>query len=318
MADNKLAVIAIGGNSLIVDNKPALPDQYKAVVATVKHIVDVIEQGWRVLVTHGNGPQVGYLLLRSEMALRHAGLHPLPLLNCVADTQGNNGFMIQQALGNELRRRGLADKTATIVTQVEIDPNDPKFQDPDKFVGGFYSAEEVEKIRVENPTWIMKEDSNRGYRRVVPSPKPVKIIEMEALRIMLDNGYNVVVGGGGGIPVIWSGDGYLGVDAVIDKDLTSRLIANSLGADLFVISTGVDTVSINFGTPQQEALTMVDVDTLQKHMDDGQFPKGSMGPKIQAASDFIRQGGKEVIITSPDNLGKAICEGAGTHIVARK
>lgn len=316
MADHKLAVIAIGGNSLILDDKPALPDQYQAVVATVKHIVDVIQEGWRVLVTHGNGPQVGYLLLRSEMANRHAGLHFLPLLNCVADTQGNIGFMIQQALGNELLRRGLTPKTATVVTQVEVDPRDPKFQDPDKFIGGFYENGEAEKIRRENPTWILKEDSNRGVRRVVPSPKPVRVVEMDAIRSMLDDGYHVIGGGGGGIPVVWRDDGYRGVDAVIDKDLTSRLIATALNADLLVISTGVDNVSINFGTPQQERLTKIGVDALQKHMDEGQFPKGSMGPKIQAAIEFIRQGGKEVVITSPGNLGKAISEGAGTHIFA--
>lgn len=317
MANHKLAVIAIGGNSLILDNKPALPDQYRAVVATVKHIVDVIQEGWRVLITHGNGPQVGYLLLRSEMANRHAGLHFLPLLNCVADTQGNIGFMIQQALGNELRRRGLQPKTATVVTQVEIDSNDPKFQDPDKFIGGFYTKEEAEKLRNENPDWILKEDSNRGFRRVVPSPKPVKVVEMDAIRSMLDNGYNVIAGGGGGIPVIWDEEGYHGVDAVIDKDLTSRLIANSLEADLFVISTGVDNVSINFATPQQEELTNVGIDAMQKYLDEGQFPRGSMGPKIQAAIDFIREGGKEVIVTSPSNLGQAISHGAGTHILAQ-
>lgn len=315
MANRKLAVIAIGGNSLILNDKPAIPDQYLAVVETVKHIVDVIEDGWRVLITHGNGPQVGYLLLRSEMAHRYAGLHFLPLLNCVADTQGNIGFMIQQAMHNELKRRGLAPRTVTVITQVEVDPGDPKFQDPDKFIGGFYDAAEAEKLRRDNPGWNLKEDSNRGFRRVVPSPKPVRIVELEAIRGLLDDDYNVIGGGGGGIPVIMGETGYLGVDAVIDKDLTSRLLASALGADLFVISTGVDNVAINFGTPQQETLRSIDVDTLQRHMDAGQFPKGSMGPKIQAAIDFIREGGKEVIITSPANLGKAICDGEGTHIV---
>ena len=316
MANHKLAVIAIGGNSLILDDKPAIPDQYQAVMATVKHIADVIEDGWKVLITHGNGPQVGYLLLRSETAHRYTGLHFLPLLNCVADTQGNIGFMIQQAMENELRRRGLPAKTVAIVTRVEVDPQDPKFQDPDKFIGGFYDSREIENIRRENPAWTLKEDSNRGFRRVVPSPKPVKIVELDALRSMLDRGYNVIGGGGGGIPVIMDGKGYMGVDAVIDKDLTSRLLANSLGADLFVISTGVDAVCVNFGTPQQRELTKIGVDDLQKYMDEGQFPKGSMGPKIQAAIDFIREGGKEVIITSPSNLGKAIREGKGTHILS--
>ncbi len=316
MAGSKLAVIAIGGNSLILDNKAAIHDQYRAVMETVKYIVDVIEDGWRVVVTHGNGPQVGYLLLRSEMAHRHAGLHFLPLLNCVADTQGNIGFMIQNALDNELRRRKLPAKTGAIVTRVRVDEDDPKFRDPDKFVGGFYEAGEVEKLLTENPGWTLKEDLNRGFRRVVPSPLPVEIVELEAIRGMLDAGYNVIGGGGGGIPVILEGDGYRGVDAVVDKDLTSRLLAESLGADLLVISTGVANVAVNFGKPEQENLGRIDVDTLQKHMDEGQFPKGSMGPKIQAAIDFIRRGGAKVIITSPPNLGRAIREGAGTHVVA--
>ncbi len=316
MTGSKLAVIAIGGNSLILDNKAAIHDQYQAVMETVKYIVDVIEDGWRVVVTHGNGPQVGYLLLRSEMAHRYAGLHFLPLLNCVADTQGNIGFMIQNALDNELRRRKLPAKTTAVVTRVRVDADDPKFRDPDKFVGGFYGAAELEKLRRDNPTWTLKEDSNRGFRRVVPSPLPVEIVELEAIRGMLDAGYNVIGGGGGGIPVILEEDGYRGVDAVVDKDLTSRLLAESLGADLLVISTGVDNVAVNFGKPEQENLARIDVDTLQKHMDEGQFPKGSMGPKIQAAIDFIRRGGAEVIITSPQNLGRAIREGAGTHVVA--
>ncbi|MDR1534471.1 MAG: carbamate kinase [Planctomycetota bacterium] len=317
MADYKLAVIAIGGNSLILDDKPAIADQYHAVVATARHVADVIEDGWRILITHGNGPQVGYLLLRSEMANRYCGLHFLPLLNCVANTQGNIGFMIQLALGNELSRRGLSPKTVTIVTQVEVDPRDPKFLDPDKYIGGFYDGVEIEKIRRDNPAWMLREDSNRGFRRVVPSPKPIKILELDAIRSMLDNGYNVIGGGGGGIPVVKVGEEYHGVDAVIDKDLTSRLMANSLGADLFVISTGVDAVSVNFGTPRQEELTKISVGSLQKYMDEGQFPKGSMGPKIQAAMDFIRQGGREVIITSPANIGNAIRDGKGTHIFAQ-
>ena len=316
MSDSKLAVIAIGGNSLILDNKAAIHDQYQAVVATVKYIVDVIEDGWRVVITHGNGPQVGYLLLRSEMAHRHAGLHFLPLLNCVADTQGNIGFMIQTALDNELRRRGLPSKTAAMVTRVRVDAADPKFRDPDKFIGGFYEVGEVESVRAENPGWVLKEDSNRGFRRVVPSPLPVEIVELEAIRGMLNAGYNVIGGGGGGIPVVLDEDGYRGVDAVVDKDLTSRLLAESLGADVLVISTGVDNVAINFGTPKQENLNKIDIGSLQKYLDEGQFPKGSMGPKIQAAIDFIRRGGAGVIITSPPNLGRAIREGAGTHVVS--
>lgn len=311
----KLAVIAIGGNSLILDNKPSIPDQYKAITETVIHIADVIQNGWQVLVTHGNGPQVGYLMLRSEMGKRYANLHPLPLLNCVADTQGNIGFMIQQALSNELLRRGMPAKATTVVTQVQVDADDPKFSSPDKFIGGFYDGDNFEKIKEENPEWNMKKDANRGHRRVVPSPKPVDVVELDAIEILLNSGYAVIAGGGGGIPVIRNVRGeYQGVDAVIDKDLVSRLLANRLNAELLLISTGVENVAINFGTDRQEALRDVTVSTMQKYLDEGHFPQGSMGPKAQAAIDFINEGGKEAIITNPANIGKAITGAVGTRV----
>jgi carbamate kinase len=314
----KLAVIAIGGNSLILDqSKISVAAQYGAVTETVRHIADVIASGWQVVVTHGNGPQVGFLLLRSEIARQHAGLHLLPLVNCVADTMGGIGYQIQQALHNELKRRRLPANTVTLITQVVVDPADPKFKDPDKFVGEFYDAKDSASVQLNHPDWIMKKDSNRGLRRVVPSPRPIEVVELAAVKSLADSGFHIIAAGGGGIPVLHKSNGdYAGIDAVIDKDLVSCLIANQLGADLLVISTGVARVAINYGTPQAEELGRVDIATLRKHMSDGQFPAGSMGPKIQAVIDFITNGGKEAIITNPENLGKAFAQGAGTHVVA--
>ncbi len=317
MSNKKLAVIAIGGNSLITGKKISVADQYNAVRETTKHIADVIESGWQVVVTHGNGPQVGFLMLRSEIAREHAGLHILPLVSCVADTMGGIGYQIQQALHNELKRRGLPSETVTLITQVVVDRNDPKFRDPDKFVGEFYDGEKAEEVRRDHPEWIMKKDANRGYRRVVPSPAPREIVELGAVRSLVNSGFNIIAAGGGGIPVLRKEDGdYEGIDAVIDKDLASRLMANELGADLLVISTGVPAVMINYGAPEQQELRQVDIGTLEGHLAGGQFPAGSMGPKIQAAIDFIRNGGREVIITNPENLGRAFRNEAGTHVVA--
>lgn len=317
MSTKKLAVIAIGGNSLILDKKKSnVSDQYDAVCETTRHIADVIESGWQVVVTHGNGPQVGFLMLRSEIARQYAGLHILPLVSCVADTMGGIGYQIQQALHNELKRRKLPSKTVTVITQVQVDPNDPKMKDPDKFVGEFYDEEKADEVKSDHPDWVMKKDANRGYRRVVPSPKPIDIIELDACKNLIEGGFNIVAVGGGGIPVLKKNNGdYEGVDAVIDKDLASRLLANKLGANLLVISTGVPNVAVNFGTPQEKALGKVDAATLQRYLDEGQFPAGSMGPKVQAALDFIKNGGAEVVITNPENLGKAFRDGAGTHVV---
>ncbi len=315
----KLAVIAVGGNSLILSKeKSNVADQYEAVCQTVQHIADVIQSGWQVVVTHGNGPQVGFLMLRSEIAREHAGLHTLPMVSCVADTMGGIGYQIQQALHTELKRRGLPSNTITLITQVQVDPNDPKMKDPDKFVGEFYDEAKAEQAKKDHPDWVMKADANRGYRRVVPSPKPIDIVELDAVKSLANAGFNIIAAGGGGIPVLKKENGdYAGVDAVIDKDLASRLLANKLGADLLVISTGVPNVAINFGKPNQETLGKVDVPTLEKYMAEGQFPAGSMGPKIQAAIDFIKAGGSEVIITNPENLGEAFTKGAGTHVVAK-
>lgn len=316
---SQLAVIAIGGNSLIKRrDKQSVEDQYQALCETMDHVADVIAKGWQVLITHGNGPQVGFIMLRSEIARAHSGIHIVPLVSCVADTQGAIGYQIQQALDNVLIKRGLLDKagkTVTVVTQVAVDPNDPKMLAPDKFVGEFYDADQIENLKTQHPDWQLKEDSNRGWRRVVPSPKPKKIVELAAIKTLLAAGYNVVAVGGGGIPVMDTADGYQGVDAVIDKDLASALLARNLDADLLVISTGVDQVAINFGKPNEEKLSTVTAKQAEAYYQAGHFPAGSMGPKVRAAIDFINDGGKEVVITSPEFLDQALARSTGTHIV---
>lgn len=321
--NKKLAVIAIGGNSLIKHrDKQSVDDQYQALVETMEHVADVIAKGWQVLVTHGNGPQVGFIMLRSEIARSVAGLHIVPLVSCVADTQGAIGYQIQQALDNVLRRRGLVDnigKTVTVVTQVGVDANDPGFKDPHKYVGEFYAEDQLDELRVQHPDWQLKKDSNRGWRRVVASPVPNKIVELDAIKNLLGAGFNVVAVGGGGIPVQEKMiDGKIeitGVDAVIDKDLASALLAGQLNADMLVISTGVEQVALNFGTPLEQKLGIVPVSEMEKYIAEGHFPAGSMGPKVQAAVDFIRNGGREVVITSPEFLDAALNHGKGTHIV---
>ncbi|MCK9240054.1 carbamate kinase [Desulfocurvus sp.] len=318
---NRLAVIAIGGNSLIrAKDKQSVTDQYEAICRTVCHIADVVESGRQVCVTHGNGPQVGFILLRSELARRQAGLHPVPLVSCVADSQGAIGWQIQQALANELRARGLGGgsrgQVVSLVTQVVVDADDPGFGNPTKFVGEFYAESEVPALRAQNPQWVLKADANRGWRRVVPSPLPRRIVEIDAIRALLAAGFNLVAAGGGGIPVVADEAGGLrGVDAVIDKDLASSLLANRLGADTLVISTAVEKVCIDFGTPSQRELSRVTAAEMRAHLAAGQFPEGSMGPKVKAALDFLANGGERVIITTPENLKNAMADGGGTQVV---
>lgn len=318
-AQKKLAVIAIGGNSLISDkNKKSVEDQYDAICTTVRHIADVIASGCQVCVTHGNGPQVGFIMLRSEIARKQARMHPVPLVSCVADTQGAIGWQIQQALGNELKRRGITGRrgqVVSVVTQVRVDKHDPKFKAPDKYVGEFYDEKELPILHTQHPDWVLKEDPGRGWRRVVPSPVPVEIVELDSIRALLEAGFNIVTVGGGGIPVIRDGNGELhGVDAVIDKDLATRLLATELKAPLLVISTGVEKVSVNYGKPDQKNLNKARVAEMKKYLAEGQFPAGSMGPKVEAALDFLEQGGEEAIITSPEYLEAALNSGGGTHI----
>ena len=309
-----LVVIAIGGNSLIKDPQHmTVFDQYKATGETSEHIAGIIERGYRVIVTHGNGPQVGFILLRSEMAKEV--LHQLPLDTCGADTQGAIGYQICQTLANELRRRGIDKTVAALVTQTVVDGSDPGFENPTKPIGPFYSKEAAEEHQKAGG-WQMTEDAGRGWRRVVASPEPLEIIEERAIRLLLEDGVIVVAVGGGGIPVVRMEDGSLeGIGAVIDKDLSTCLLAKNLEAERFIISTAVEKVAINFGTPEQREIDSMTVAEARQHLDDGQFPAGSMGPKIEASIDFLENGGKEVIITTPELIEEALIGNAGTHIV---
>jgi carbamate kinase len=308
-----LVIIAIGGNSLIKDPQHmSVYDQYKAAGETSEHIAGVVEQGYRVVITHGNGPQVGFILLRSEMAKQV--LHEVPLDTCGADTQGAIGYQICQTLGNELRRRGIDRTVTAVVTQTVVDRDDPGFQDPTKPIGPFYSAESATEHR-EREGWIMREDSGRGWRRVVASPRPLEIVEEEAIRQLLEDQIVVVAAGGGGIPVVRNDDGSLsGIGAVIDKDLSSCLLAKNLGADVFLISTSVDRVALGYRKPTQRWIDRMTVAEAKSYLLNGEFADGSMKPKIEASIDFLENGGKKVIITQPEMLERALAGEAGTHI----
>ena len=309
-----LAVIAIGGNSLILDSKKiTVADQYQAASETAHHIAALVAAGYRVVITHGNGPQVGFILLRSDLA-RNV-LHQVPLDSCVADTQGALGYQIGQTLANELKRQGIQKPIATVVTQVLVDNRDPAFANPTKPIGSFYTEEEAQKHKAESG-WTLKEDAGRGWRRVVASPKPLRIVEEDTVRLLLEQDVVVIAVGGGGIPVRENEKGELeGCAAVIDKDLASCLLAKNLKADLFIISTGVDKVAVDYKKPTQRELDKLTVAEAKKYLAEGQFPAGSMGPKIEAAIDFLEHGGKEVIITQPFLLEEAIAGRNGTHLV---
>ena len=311
-----LALIAIGGNSLIKNQKhKTVQDQYNAICETAVHVVDIVEKGFTVVVTHGNGPQVGFILRRSELAHEISGMHIVPLVSCVADTQGAIGYQLQQALNNEFQKRGVARQAVTVVTQVEVDGEDPAFSNPTKPIGSFFSEDQIKKIRDKHPDWQVVFDAGRGYRRVVPSPAPKAIIEIGVLEYLLGKGFCVIGAGGGGIPVFKNKRGeYEGVDAVIDKDSASSLLATQLHADLFIISTSIEKVFINFGKPDETPLDSITAKQARAYMSEGHFAPGSMLPKIEAALGFLDRGGKEAIITSPESLGRAITGESGTHI----
>ncbi|MDD3147366.1 MAG: carbamate kinase [Candidatus Riflebacteria bacterium] len=309
----KLAVVAVGGNSLILDSKhQTVPDQYDAAARTMVHVADMIEQGYNVVLTHGNGPQVGFILLRSEIA--RSQLHPVPLDSCGADTQGAIGYNFQMALGNEFKKRGINKPVVTVVTQVLVDKNDPSFTKPSKPIGQFYTEAEA-KDRIKNDGWAMVEDAGRGWRRVVASPLPLEIIEENAINALTEKGFCVVAVGGGGIPVIREDNGNLkGTAAVIDKDFASALLASNINADMFIVSTAVEKACLNFGKPDQKALDKVTVAELEQYCKEGHFKPGSMLPKCEAIIKFIKNGGKHAIITNPENLAKAVKGEAGTHV----
>lgn len=310
----QLVVIAIGGNSLIKDPRHmTVLDQYRACGETSEHIAGIVQEGYRVLITHGNGPQVGFILLRSEIAKQV--LHQVPLDTCGADTQGAIGYQIVQTLDNELRRRGVEKKIVAVVTQTVVDKDDPGFQDPSKPIGPFYPEEAARKHQ-ESEGWMMKEDAGRGWRRVVASPRPLEIVEEATIRLLLEQDVVVVAAGGGGIPVIRKETGDLeGVAAVIDKDRASCLLAKRFGAAILVMSTSVDKVALHFGRPEQRNLDRVTLAEIRRYLAEGHFAAGSMKPKIEAAIDFLENGGEQVIITQPHLLEDAMHGNTGTRIV---
>jgi carbamate kinase len=309
----KVAVVAVGGNSLIVDKAhQTIPDQYAAASESMKHIAGMIAAGWDVVVTHGNGPQVGFILRRAELSL--AELHPVPLDYCGADTQGAIGYMFQQALYNEFQRRGMPKQAATVVTQVQVDREDPAFQKPSKPIGSFMD-ETMAQERAENDGWFVVEDSGRGWRRVVPSPLPRRIIQADIIRSLIDGGFVVIAVGGGGIPVVEDENGELvGIEAVIDKDFASALLAATLKADLLLITTAVEKVAINFNKPDQTWLDKMTYEEAKGYLEQGHFGKGSMEPKIRAILGFLDQGGHEALITDPANIARALNGETGTRI----
>jgi carbamate kinase len=317
--DNKkqLAVVAIGGNSLIKGAKHvSVEDQEEALRETAEHLADMTEAGWDLAIGHGNGPQVGFILRRSEIAAKVEGMHEIPLDVCGADSQGAIGYELQQALQNEYRRRGIAKGVATVITQVAVDPADPAFQKPSKPIGGFMGEDEARR-RAREMSWSVVEDAGRGWRRVVPSPQPEKIVELEAVRLLLDAGQTVITVGGGGIPVVESDDGYSGTAAVIDKDFASSLLAREIGADLFLIATAVDQVAINFGKSDMQWLDKMTLSEAKGYLAEGtHFAKGSMAPKIQAVIWFLEAAPNgRALITDPQNIGRALKGEAGTWIV---
>jgi len=313
----KLAVIAIGGNSLIWDDKHVtVESQYEAAKETCLHIADMIEQGWDIAICHGNGPQVGYILRRSEIAAKVAGMHEVPLDVCGADSQGAIGYALQQNLQNILYQRGIKKKVVTVITQTLVDKDDPAFKNPTKPIGGFMEEAEAKRREAEQG-WTVVEDAGRGWRRVVASPLPKEIVELETVQTLLNVGIITVTIGGGGIPVIDPGDGnYHGVAAVVDKDYASSFLAQKIKADLFVISTAVEKVAINFGKPEQKWLDRMTLAEAKQYLAEGtHFAKGSMAPKIQAITWFLENGGKQALITNPENIGRALKGETGTWIV---
>ena len=314
---NKLAVVAIGGNSLIKDKAhQTIEDQYQAAKETTLHIADMIEQGWDVAIGHGNGPQVGFILRRSEIAAKVEGMHEVPLDVCGADSQGAIGYALQQNLQNELYQRDIKKKVVTVITQVLVDKDDPAFKNPTKPIGGFMDEPEAMR-RKQEQDWTVVEDAGRGWRRVVASPLPKEIVELETVETLLERGIITITVGGGGIPVIDPGDGnYRGTAAVIDKDFASSLLAQKIKADLFVISTAVEKVALNFGKPEEKWLDKMTLAEAKAYLAEGvHFAKGSMAPKIQAIIWFMENGGKQALITNPENIGRALKGETGTWIV---
>ena len=314
MSTKGLAIVAVGGNALIKDkDHQTVQDQYACSVETMGHITSMIEMGWDVVVTHGNGPQVGFILRRSEIA--EDELHAIPLDYCGADTQGAIGYMFQKALHNHFLERTMEKQAVTVVTQTIVDRNDPAFQHPSKPIGSFMSEEQA-KVKMSVDGWTMVEDAGRGWRRVVPSPIPQRIVEADVIKNLIKAGFVVIAVGGGGIPVIEDGEGNLaGVEAVIDKDFGSSILASMIDADLFLISTAVEKVAINFNKPNQQWLDQITAAEARQYIEEGHFAKGSMLPKIQAILRYLDNGGKKALITDPEHILPALEGKTGTWLV---
>ncbi|NPV56661.1 MAG: carbamate kinase [Anaerolineae bacterium] len=314
---SKVAVVAIGGNSLIKDkNHQSVEDQYQAAKETCYHIADMVEAGWDVAIGHGNGPQVGFILRRSEIAAKTEGMHEVPLDVCGADSQGAIGYALQQNLQNEYKRRGIKKNATTVVTQVLVDKNDKAFQNPTKPIGGFMDEADAKRREAELG-WSVVEDAGRGWRRVVASPIPQEVVELDAVKSLIQAGETVITVGGGGIPVVRNDKGELeGAAAVIDKDFASSLLAREIKADLFVISTAVEKVALNFGKPDEKVLDKMTLSEAKAYLAEGiHFAKGSMAPKIQAIIWFLEAGGKQALVTNPENIGRALKGETGTWIL---
>lgn len=314
MSGNKKAVVALGGNAITTpDKEDTIANQFANTRQSLHGIVELIREGYKLVITHGNGPQVGNALLRIELARGKAPILPLGVL--VADTEGGMGYMIEQSLQNRLRAEKIDRPVVTLITQMIVDENDPAVNNPTKYIGQFYSEEQAKEFK-KSRGWTMKKDADRGWRRVVPSPTPLKVVEGATLEKLVEDGTIVIAGGGGGIPVYIDKNGnFEGIDAVIDKDLASAVIGTEIGADILSIFTSVDKVAINFHKPEQKLIDKMTVSEAKKYLTEGQFPEGSMGPKIKAAIQFIENGGKLVTISDVKDAQNAIKGTAGTRIV---
>lgn len=311
----KKAVIALGGNAISTTGKENIHEQFANTRKSLEGIVELIQEGFNLAITHGNGPQVGNALLRVERTAQEIPVLPLGVI--VADTEGGMGYMIEQSLQNRLHRLGIARHVVTIVTQVIVDPNDPSIVKPTKFVGPFYTKKNAENLR-KLFDWVIKKDADRGYRRVVPSPIPRRIVNRRIIQQLVDQGVIVITAGGGGIPVYTETDGtYEGIDAVVDKDRASAVLAHDIDARTLLILTNVENVYLDYDTSNKKKLERMTIEEAKSYLDQNQFPAGSMGPKIEAAIMFIERGGNEVIITSPDKAKQALWGYAGTKIVKR-
>ncbi len=309
----RVAVIAVGGNSLILDaSRNGIEDQFQAAVMTAHHVVDMVEAGWNVVITHGNGPQVGFALRRSELAL--AELPPVPIDYAGADTQGTIGYMFQRAMHNELRRRGIDRRAIAVITQVLVDSSDPAFSHPAKPIGSYMDAHTA-AAHAEEFGWQIREDAGRGWRRVVASPRPLHIVDLPAIEQLVDSQFIVIACGGGGIPVVERDGDLVGVEAVIDKDMASSLLARELGAELFVISTEVEKVALHFRQPNQRWLDRMTVGEARAYTTEGHFAEGSMKPKVLAMLEFLAHTAGHGVITNPASIGRALAGHTGTHIV---